>query len=81
MAKVRMIPATAPVLSAQTASPLSRRRVAGYARVSTGKEEQKTSYDAQVDYYTKLIQGRTDWEFVTIYTDGGMAYGQKSNNP
>jgi DNA invertase Pin-like site-specific DNA recombinase len=68
-----MIPATAPVLSAQTASPLSKRRVAGYARVSTGKEEQKTSYDAQVDYYTKLIKGRADWDFITIYTDEGIS--------
>ena len=40
-----------------------KRRVAGYARVSTDHEEQQTSYEAQVDYYTTYIQGREDWEF------------------
>ena len=52
-----------------------RRRVAAYARVSTNHEEQQTSYEAQVDYYTKYIQSKeqTDnWEFVQIYTDEGI---------
>ena len=42
-----------------TAAPLAakeKRRVAGYARVSTDTEEQNTSYEAQVDYYTRYIQ-------------------------
>ena len=46
-------------------------RVAGYARVSTGDPEQLTSYEAQVDYYTKLIQQHPDWEFVEVYADEG----------
>ena len=50
-----------------------RRRVAAYARVSTDSEEQQTSYEAQVDYYTKYIQGRSDWEFVSVYTDEGIS--------
>ena len=33
-----------------------KRRVAAYARVSTDSEEQLTSYEAQVDYYTNYIQ-------------------------
>ena len=33
-----------------------RLRVAAYARVSTDDEEQQTSYEAQVDYYTKKIR-------------------------
>ena len=41
-----------------------KRKVAGYARVSTDSEEQLTSYEAQVDYYTKYIKSRSDWEFV-----------------
>jgi predicted site-specific integrase-resolvase len=48
---------------------ITKRRVAGYARVSTDSEEQKTSYAAQVDYYTKYIKSRADWEFVGVYTD------------
>ena len=50
-----------------------KRKVAGYARVSTDFEEQLTSYEAQVDYYTKYIQEREDWEFVKVYTDEGIS--------
>lgn len=66
------IPAT---ISKFTASPLSskkKRKVAAYARVSTDKDEQQTSYEAQVDYYTNYIMGREDWEFVAIYADEGI---------
>ena len=52
MANIRVIPATAPALSAQSKSNAVKRRVAAYARVSTDSDEQLTSYEAQVDYYT-----------------------------
>jgi hypothetical protein len=45
------------------------RRVAAYARVSTDSEEQLTSYEAQVDYYTRYIHNKPDWQFVDVYTD------------
>jgi DNA invertase Pin-like site-specific DNA recombinase len=70
---ITVIPAT---INRFTATPISdqrKRRVAGYARVSTDNEEQLTSYEAQVDYYTKYIQGREDWEFVAVYTDEGIS--------
>ena len=66
---VTVIPAT---LNLHTGTPKSasiKRRVAAYARVSTDNEEQLTSYEAQVDYYTKYIQGRSDWEFIAVYTE------------
>ena len=50
-----------------------KRRVAGYARVSTNEEEQLTSYEAQVDYYTRHIQDNAEWEFVEVYTDEGIS--------
>jgi len=53
-------------------APALRQRVAAYARVSTDHEEQLTSYEAQVDYYTRKIKERTDWEFVEVYTDKGI---------
>ena len=59
-----------------TAAPINtphKRRAAGYARVSTDSEEQQTSYEAQVDYYTNYIKGRNDWEFVKVYTDEGIS--------
>lgn len=73
MANVRVIPATIPVLSAQEKGSSVKRRVAFYARVSTDSSEQKTSYDAQVDYYTKFIQSHPDWEFICGYTDEGIS--------
>ena len=73
MANVRVIPATTPVISAQSKTSTAKRRVAAYARVSTGSDEQLTSYEAQVDYYTRFIQSREDWEFVTVYADEGIS--------
>lgn len=55
-----------------TLAPVIKKRVAAYARVSTEHEEQQTSYEAQVDYYTKKIKERTDWIFVEVYTDKGI---------
>ena len=73
MANVRVIPAVTPIISAQERNSMVRRRVTAYARVSTDSAEQKTSYDAQVDYYTKLIKSRPDWEYITVYTDEGIS--------
>lgn len=70
--KVKTIPAT---LKPFTSSPIGenrKRRVAAYARVSTDHDEQFTSYEAQIDYYTKYIKARDDWEFVKVYTDEGI---------
>ena len=52
---------------------LIKRRVAAYARVSTDNEEQLTSYEAQIDYYTKYIERRPNWSFAGIYTDEGIS--------
>ena len=71
---VTVIPAQAKKTS-ETAprSAIKKKKVAGYARVSTEFEEQQTSYAAQVEYYTKYITGRIDWELVGIYTDEGIS--------
>ncbi len=45
------------------------KKVAAYCRVSSDHIEQKTSYDAQIDEYTKRIKSNPDWEFVGIYAD------------
>jgi len=71
--KVTAIPAT---ISKYTAAPINttkKRRVAGYARVSTDHDDQVTSYEAQVDYYTNYIKSRDDWDFAGIYTDEGIS--------
>ena len=41
--------------------------------VSTGTGLQE--YNSQVDYYTRYIQGRGDWEFVSVYTDAEVIIG------
>ncbi|MBS4008180.1 MAG: recombinase family protein [Clostridium sp.] len=70
---VRIIPATIRQNSANGTHLNTKRRTAAYARVSTDSEEQLTSYEAQVDYYTKYIKDRADWEFVRVYTDEGIS--------
>lgn len=50
-----------------------KRRVAAYARVSTNKESQQTSYEAQIRYYTNYIESRTDWSFVGVYAEEGVS--------
>lgn len=71
--RIKTIPAT---ISRYTAAPINstkKRRVAGYARVSTDMEDQQTSYAAQCDYYTNYIKSREDWEFVKLYSDEGIS--------
>ena len=70
---VTVIPAT---FNPQTRRPLqqvTRRKVAGYARVSTDSDEQFTSYEAQVDYYTNFIRSNPEWDFIKVYTDEGIS--------
>lgn len=71
--KVTTIPATINKFTAKPMDSKKKRKVAGYARVSTDHEDQQTSYEAQVDYYTTYIQGRDDWEFAGLYSDEGIS--------
>lgn len=72
MPTVRTIPARINRFTAQPILQPTKRRVAGYARVSTDSDEQFTSYEAQIDYYTNYIKSREEWEFVEVYTDEGV---------
>ena len=47
-------------------------RVAAYCRVSSDHEDQLSSFENQVDYYTKYIQKNQNYEMVDIYTDEGI---------
>ncbi len=73
MANVTVIPAKINPITGKVDANRKKRRVAGYARVSTDSDEQFTSYEAQVDYYTRFIQANPDWEFVKVYTDAGIS--------
>ena len=69
---VTAIPAT---LTRFSSKPITnaKRKVAGYARVSTDKDEQFSSYEAQVSYYTDYIKQHDDWVFVDVFTDDGIS--------
>lgn len=71
--KVTTIPAIIGKFDSTPINQIKKRKVAGYARVSTDNEEQQTSYESQVAYYTNYIQSRDDWEFVKVYTDEGIS--------
>ena len=70
---VTVIPPTINPLTHLSKVAIQKRRVAGYARVSTDSDEQFTSYEAQVDYYTQYIKRNPEWEFVKVYTDEGIS--------
>ena len=50
-----------------------KKKVCAYARVSTEKDVQLTSFETQVSYYTKYILDNPDWEFVGVYADEGIS--------
>ena len=72
MAKVTMIPSTIDPRTHLPQFSTKKRKVCAYARVSTDSDEQFTSYEAQIEYYTKYIKANPQWEFVDVYTDEGI---------
>ena len=71
--KVTVLPATRNRFTTAPIAAVQKRRVAAYARVSTDSDEQLTSYEAQVDYYTHYIRERPDWTFAGMYADEGIS--------
>ena len=70
--KVRKIHATLNQFTSEPVAVRRKKKVAGYARVSTDRGEQATSYEAQMTYYKTYIEGHEDWEFVGMYSDEGI---------
>ena len=48
-------------------------QVAAYCRVSTDKEDQANSFEAQQRYFREYIQRQPDWELQGIYADEGFS--------
>ena len=71
--RVTVLPATRNRFTTAPIAAVQKRRVAAYARVSTDSDEQLTSYEAQVDYYTHYIKERPDWVFAGMYADEGIS--------
>ena len=53
--------------------PTKLKRVAAYARVSSGKDAMLHSLSAQVSYYSDHIQKRRGWIYCGVYADEAMA--------
>ena len=70
--KVQVIP---PKININTTKKqeVKRIRVAAYCRVSTAREDQETSCEAQVAYFTKLITENPSWQLAGIYVDDGIS--------
>lgn len=71
--KVRKIESRISLFPTTSDKTMQKRRVAAYARVSTDSDEQLSSYEAQVDFYTRHIKSNPEWEFVDVYTDEGIS--------
>ena len=56
-----------------TTGNIVKRKVAAYARVSTDLEDQKNSFNAQLEEYTTRIGKNPTWEFVKLYSDKGIS--------
>lgn len=58
-----------------------RLKVAAYCRVSTDQEEQESSYEAQISYYTEKINGNSEWQMAGIFADEGITGTQAKKRP
>lgn len=76
--RVVVIPAKSCKENKQAAKCL---RVAAYCRVSTDDEEQKTSYEAQIGYYTEKINSNPEWQMAGIFADEGISGTQAQKRP
>lgn len=54
------------------------KRVAAYARVSSGKDEMLHSLSAQISYYSELIQNHPGWLYCGVFSDEAYT-GTKDN--
>lgn len=76
--RVVVIPAKSCEENKQAAKCL---RVAAYCRVITDQEEQESSYEAQISYYTEKIGKNNDWQMAGIFADEGITGTQAKKRP
>jgi len=68
---VRVIPVT--VSQPDFDDDSEPKRVAVYARVSTGDPRQTSSYELQKNYYESQVQNHPNWTLYRIYADEGLS--------
>lgn len=57
-----------------------KKRVAGYSRVSSGKDAMLHSLSSQISYYSTMIQAHDDWVYAGVYADEAKT-GTKETRP
>ena len=70
-----------PPKSREEAQRTTRLKVAAYCRVSTDQEEQESSYEAQISYYTDKIGKNSEWQMAGIFADEGITGTQAKKRP
>ncbi|MBQ1788697.1 MAG: recombinase family protein, partial [Oscillospiraceae bacterium] len=68
-------------IEAKKPTPMQRKKVAAYARVSKDTEQLMHSLSAQVSYYSDLIQRTPDWEYAGVYVDAGLTGTSTETRP
>ena len=71
--KVMVIPARKSTAATKTLEARPQLKVAAYCRVSTDSDEQATSYEAQIEHYTELINNHPEWSLAGIFADDGIS--------
>ncbi|MCD8085651.1 MAG: recombinase family protein [Clostridiales bacterium] len=61
-----------PMPTTERVSNAEPKRVAAYCRISTDKEEQESSLQAQMESFRRQIEERPGWTLVDIYVDEGI---------
>ena len=56
-----------------------KKRMAAYCRVSSGKEEQLASYEAQMKYYKNYYKNHKEYSFAGLYADEAIS-GTRTKN-
>lgn len=69
---IKVVPKKVPIMLNEVGEK-TKRRVAAYARVSTDLDDQKNSFNAQLEEYESRIEKNPDWEFVGLYSDEGIS--------
>ena len=68
--ELEVIPA---IMPASFHEDTSDKRVAVYARVSTGDPNQTSSYELQKNHYQDMVSRHPGWHLVEIYADEGIS--------
>ena len=70
---ITVIPAKQTTITESGQQSAKKKKVAAYCRVSTDQEEQLSSYENQVRYYTDMIEKNPEYDLVDIYADEGIS--------